>query len=54
MMGLLDYFTLLGLGVSLWIVWKVYSALARIGEELSAIKTVLQQRLPPPQGPGDH
>jgi hypothetical protein len=40
-------------GVVLWILWKFYGVLARIGEELGAIKTVLQQRLPPPQGPGD-
>ena len=32
----------------LWILWKFYCALTRIGEELSEIKTVLRLRLPPP------
>jgi hypothetical protein len=41
-------------GIVLWIIWKFYGVLARIGEELGAIKTVLQQRLPPPEAPGDH
>ena len=41
-------------GIVLWIIWKFYGVLARIGEELGEIKTVLQQRLPPPEGPGDH
>jgi hypothetical protein len=41
-------------GLTLWILWKFYGVLARIGEELGEIKTVLQQRLPPPEGPGDH
>jgi hypothetical protein len=40
-------------GISLWILWKFYGALARIGGELDEIKTVLQQRLPPPERPGD-
>lgn len=31
-------------GVVLWIAWKFYCAFARIGEELSEIKTVLRQR----------
>jgi hypothetical protein len=37
--------------VFLWIIWKFYQALARIGEELSEIKTVLRLRLPPPELP---
>jgi hypothetical protein len=41
-------------GIVLWILWKFYRALARIGEELGEIKTVLKQRLPPPERPGDH
>jgi flagellar biogenesis protein FliO len=40
-------------GISLWILWKFYGALARIGEELSEIKTVLRLRLPPPERPGE-
>jgi hypothetical protein len=40
-------------GVILWITWKFYLALARIGEELSEIKTVLRLRLPPPERPGE-
>jgi ABC-type transport system involved in cytochrome bd biosynthesis fused ATPase/permease subunit len=35
----------------LWIAWKFYCALARIGEELAQIKNVLQQRLPLPAAP---
>ena len=35
----------------LWILWKFYCVLARIGEELSEIKTVLRLRLPPPSSP---
>ena len=40
-------------GPVLWITWKFYQALARVGEELGEIKTVLRQRLPPPASPGD-
>jgi hypothetical protein len=39
-------------GLVLWILWKFYCALARIGEELGEIKTVLRLRLPPPERPG--
>ena len=39
--------------IVLWITWKFYRAFARIGGELGEIKTVLQQRLPPPERPGD-
>ena len=38
-------------GVSAWVIWKFYGALARIGEELKELKAVLQGRLPPPGGP---
>jgi hypothetical protein len=38
-------------GPVLWITWKFYRALARIGEELSEINMVLRQRLPPPSEP---
>jgi hypothetical protein len=38
-------------GVCAWITWKFYRALARIGEELSELKTVLHDRLPLPGGP---
>jgi hypothetical protein len=44
---------LMSYSVFLWIIWKFYHALARIGEELSEIKTVLLLRLPPPERPGD-
>jgi hypothetical protein len=37
--------------VILWITWKFYGALARIGEELGEIKTVLRLRLPPLASP---
>jgi len=40
-------------GPVLWITWRFYRAIARIGEELGEIKTVLQQRLPPASSPGD-
>ena len=40
-------------GVVLWITWKFYRALARIGEELGEIKTVLRLRLPPPASPSE-
>ena len=36
-------------GIFLWIVWKFYRALARIGEELSEINAVLRERLPRPE-----
>ena len=39
-------------GPVLWVLWKFYCALARIGEELGEIKTVLRLRLPPPERPG--
>jgi flagellar biogenesis protein FliO len=48
------FFAIAIYGIVLWILWKFYGALARIGDELDAIKTVLQQRLPPPEVPGDH
>jgi hypothetical protein len=38
-------------GIVLWILWKFYQAIARIGEELGEIKTILQQRLPPAEKP---
>jgi hypothetical protein len=38
----------------LWILWKFYGVLARIGEELGEIKAVLQQRLPAPERPDGH
>jgi hypothetical protein len=38
-------------GFILWVVWKFYIALSRIGDELSEIRTVLQQRLPPAEWP---
>jgi hypothetical protein len=38
-------------GISLWVLWKFYVALARISEELSEINVVLRQRLPPPTEP---
>jgi hypothetical protein len=41
-------------GISLWVLWMFYQALARIGEELSEIKTVLRLRLPPPERPADN
>ena len=40
--------------IVLWITWKFYRAFARIGGELGEIKTVLQQRLPPPASRGEH
>jgi hypothetical protein len=40
-------------GVFLWALVKFYRALARIGEELSEIKTVLRLRLPLPERPGE-
>jgi hypothetical protein len=54
--GFAELFLILPLafyGISLWILWKFYGALARIGEELSEIKTVLRLRLPPPERPGE-
>ena len=51
-------FTVLGMlfalavyGIVLWILWKFYQAIARIGEELGEIKTILQQRVPPTEKP---
>ena len=38
-------------GIVLWILWKFYQAIARIGEELGGIKTILQQREPPAEKP---
>ena len=38
-------------GIVLWILWKFYQAIARIGEELGEIKTILQQRVPPTEKP---
>jgi hypothetical protein len=38
-------------GISLWVLWKFYVALARISEELSEINVVLRQRLPPQSEP---
>ena len=38
-------------GGAVWVIWKFYGALARIGEELKELKAVLQDRLPPPGGP---
>ena len=32
-------------GVALWILWKFYHAFAKIGDELSESKTLLQDRL---------
>jgi hypothetical protein len=32
-------------GIVLWIFWKFYHALARIGEELSEIRTIMRDRL---------
>jgi hypothetical protein len=40
-------------GTGLWILWKFYCVFARIGEELSEIKTVLRLRLPPPSNPAN-
>jgi flagellar biogenesis protein FliO len=40
-------------GILLWALVKFYRALARIGEELSEIKTVLRLRLAPPERPGE-
>ena len=39
--------------IGVWILWKFYRALARVGEELGEIKTILRLRLPPPARPGD-
>jgi hypothetical protein len=39
---MLAYFAL-----AIWVTYMFYRALARIGEELSYIRSVLQQRLPP-------
>ena len=39
-------------GVAVFVLVMFYRALARIGEELSEIKEVLRERLPPPGGPG--
>jgi flagellar biogenesis protein FliO len=51
-------FTVLGMlcalavyGIVLWVLWKFYQAIARIGEELGEIKTILQQRVPPTEKP---
>ena len=41
------WFSLAYFVVAIWIVVKFYRALARIGEELSRISLVLQERLPP-------
>lgn len=49
--GLILFWAVYGFG--LWILWKFYRALARIGGELSEIKTVLRLRLPPPERSGD-
>jgi flagellar biogenesis protein FliO len=38
-------------GIVLWILWKFYHAFARIGEELSEIKTILQERVTRPETP---
>ena len=47
------FFVLLLYAAGAWVVWKFYTAIARIGEELSEIKTVLRLRLPPPASPAD-
>jgi len=40
-------FMLVYYGIVIWVVLLFYQALARIGEELSYIRGILQQRLPP-------
>jgi hypothetical protein len=45
------FFAIAVYGIVLWILWKFYQAIARIGEELGEIKTILQQRVPPAEKP---
>ena len=52
--NLFSFLFIIGLyGIGVWITVKFYLALARIGEELSEIKTVLRLRLPPPSSPSN-
>lgn len=54
--GFPEFTLLLGLavyGILLWLAWKFYRALARIGEEPGEIKTVQRLRLPPPERPDE-
>jgi hypothetical protein len=39
------------IGVGIWVLWKFYRALARIGEELAEIKTALRPLLPGTEPP---
>jgi hypothetical protein len=41
---ILYFLSLLPLALFIWVVWMFYEALARIGEELAEIKTILSNR----------
>ena len=44
-------FYIVVIGFWIWIAWKFYQALARIGEELAEIRKSVQAHFPPPPLP---
>jgi len=51
MFGYQEVFFGLWLLVPFWILWRIYQALSRIGEELGEIKAILRGRSNPPTAP---